>query len=63
MLNPLWRSWCGFATQDSRSGYGHGAALEGPVGTLPQFAALGSLGRADRSLWLLSTRGTASVVA
>ena len=54
MPDPLWRSSCGFTTQDSRRGYGHGAPLEGAVGTLPQSAALGSLGRPDGSLWSLS---------
>ena len=45
MPDPLWIS-CGFTTQDSLRGYGHGAHLEGPVGTLTQSAALG--GRSDR---------------
>ena len=53
MPDPLWRSSCGFTTQDSRRGYGHGAPLEGAVGILPQSAALGSLGRPDGSLWSL----------
>ena len=44
MPDPLWRSSFGFTTLDSRRGYGHGAPKEGPVGTLPQTAALGSLG-------------------
>ena len=44
MPDPLWRSSSGFITLDSRRGYGHGAPKEGPVGTLPQTAALGSLG-------------------
>ena len=44
MPDPLWRSWCGFTTLDSRRGYGHGAPKGRPVGTLPQPAALGSLG-------------------
>ena len=56
MPHPLWRSSCGFTTQESRPGYGHGAPLEGPVGNLPQSPAFGSLGRPDRSLWSLSTR-------
>ena len=62
MPDPLQRSSCGFTTEDSRRGYVHGAPLEGPAGTLPQPAALGSLDRPDRSLWSLSTRGTTSVV-
>ena len=44
MLDPLWRSSFGFTILDSRRGYGHGAPKEGPVGTLPGTAALGSLG-------------------
>ena len=44
MPDPLWRSSGGFTTLDSRRGYGHGARKGGPVGTLPQTAALGSLG-------------------
>ena len=44
MPDPLWRSSFGFTTLDSRRGYEHGAPKEGPVGTLPQPAALGSLG-------------------
>ena len=44
MPDPFWRSSLGFTTLDSRRGYGHGAPKEGPVGTLPQTAALGSLG-------------------
>ena len=44
MPDPLWRSSFGFTTLDSRRGYGHGAPKEGPVGTLTQPAALGSLG-------------------
>ena len=44
MPDPLWRSSFGFTTLDSRRGDGHGAPKEGPVGTLPQIAALGSLG-------------------
>ena len=44
MPDPLWRSSFGFTTLDARRGYGHGAPEEGPVGTLPQIAALGSLG-------------------
>ena len=62
MPDALWRSSCDFAALDSRRGYGHGAPLEGPVETPPQPAALRSLDRPDRSLWLLSTRGTTSVV-
>ena len=62
MPDPLWWSLCGFTTQDSRLGYGHGAPLEAPVGTPPQPAALGSLDRPDGSLWSLSTRGSTSVV-
>ena len=42
--DPLWRSSFGFTTLDSRRGYGHGVPKERPVGTLPQTAALGSLG-------------------
>ena len=44
MPGLLWRSLFRFTTPDSRRGYGHGAPKEGPVGTLPQNAALGSLG-------------------
>ena len=44
MPDPLWRSSLDFNTLDSRRGYGHGAPKEGPVGTLTQPAALGSLG-------------------
>ena len=44
MPDPLWRSSFDFTTLDSRRGYGHGAPKEGPVGTLPQTAAFGSLG-------------------
>ena len=44
MPYPLSRSSIVFDTLDSRRGYGHGAPKEGPVGTLPQTAALGSLG-------------------
>ena len=44
MPDPLSRSSFGYTTLDSRLGYGHGAPKEGPVGTLPQTAALGSLG-------------------
>ena len=44
MPDPLWRSSCGFTTLDSRRGYGHGAPKRRAVGTLPQPAALGSLG-------------------
>ena len=44
MPDYLWRSSFDFTTLDSRRGYGHGAPKEGPVGTLPQTAALGSLG-------------------
>ena len=44
MPDPLRRSSFGFTTLDSRHGYGHGAPEEGPVGTLPESAALGSLG-------------------
>ena len=44
MPDPLWRSSFGFTTLDLRCGYGHGAPKKGPVGTLPQTAALGSLG-------------------
>ena len=44
MPDPLRRSSFGFTTLDSRRGYRHGAPKEGPVGTLPQTAALGSLG-------------------
>ena len=62
MPDPLWRSSFGFNTLDSHRGYGHGAPKEGPVGTLPQTAALGSLGKPDGSLWSLSTCGTTSVV-
>ena len=53
MPDPLWRSSCVFTTLDSRRGYGHGASLDGPVGSLPQSAALGSLHNPDGSLWLL----------
>ena len=42
--DPLWRSSFGFTTLDSRRGCGHGAPKEGPMGTLPLTAALGSLG-------------------
>ena len=63
MPDPLWRSSCGSTTQDSRRGYAHGAPLEGPVGTVPQSVALGSLGLPEGSLWSLSTRGTTSVIA
>ena len=62
MPDPLWRSSFGFTTLDSRRGYGHGAPKEGPVGTLPQPAALGSLGYSDASLWSVSPCGTTSVV-
>ena len=62
MPDPLWRSSCGFTTQDSRCGYGHGASLEGHVGPLLQPSALGSLDRPDGSLWSLSARGTTWVV-
>ena len=62
MPNLFWRSSCCFTTQDSRPGYGHGAPLEGPVGSLPESAGSGSLGRPEGSLWSLSTRGTTSVV-
>ena len=44
MPDPLWRSSFDFTTLDSRREYGHGAPKEGPVGTLPQTAALRSLG-------------------
>ena len=44
MPDPLRRSSSGFTTLDSRRGYGDGAPKERPVGTLPQSAALGSLG-------------------
>ena len=44
MPDPLLRSSFGFTTVDSRRGYGHGARKEGTVGTLPQTAALESLG-------------------
>ena len=44
MPDLLWRSSFDFTTLDSRRGYGHGAPKEGPVGTHPQTAALGSLG-------------------
>ena len=44
MPDPLWRSSFGFTTLDSRRGYGHGAPEGRPVGTLPEPAALGSLG-------------------
>ena len=44
MPDPLWRSSFNFTTLDSRRGYAHGAPEEGPVETLPQTAALGSLG-------------------
>ena len=44
MPDPLSRSSFGFTALDSRRGYGHGAPKKGPVGTLPQTAALGSLG-------------------
>ena len=43
MPDPLWRSSFGFTSLDSRRGYGHGAPKEGPMETLPQTAALGSL--------------------
>ena len=62
MADPLWRSSCGFTTQDSRRGYEHGAPLEGPVETQPQSAVLGSLGRPQGSLCLLLARGTSSLV-
>ena len=62
MPHPLWRSSLGFSTLDSCRGYGHGAPKEGPVGTLPQPAALGSLGQPDGSLWSSWTCGTTSVV-
>ena len=44
MPGSLWRSSFHFTTLDSRRRYGHGAPKEGPVGTLPKTAALGSLG-------------------
>ena len=44
MPDPSRRSSFGCNTLDSRRGYGHVAPKEGPVGTLPQTAALGSLG-------------------
>ena len=44
MPDPLRRSSFGCTTLDSRRGYGHGAPEEGPVGTLPQTAALGTWG-------------------
>ena len=62
MPYPLWSSLFGLTTQDSRRAYGHGAPLDGPVGTLLQPAALESLDRTDGSLWSRSTRGTTSVV-
>ena len=62
MPDPLRESSFGCTTLDSRRGYGHGALKEGPVGTLPRPAALGSLGQPDGSLWSLSTCGTTSVV-
>ena len=62
MPDPLRRSSFGCTTLDSHRGYGHGAPKEGPVGTLPQPASLGSLGKPDGSLWSLSTCGTTSVV-
>ena len=62
MPDPLRRSSFGCATLDSRREYGYGVPGEGPVGTLPQPAALGSLGQPDGSLWSLSTCGTTSVV-
>ena len=61
--NLSWRSYRGFNTQDSCRAYGHGAPLEGPVGTLPLSAALGRLGRTDTSMWSLLTPGTTSAVA
>ena len=63
MPESLWRSSCGFTTQYSRPGYGHGALVEELVRTLPKSAAFGSLGRPDGSLWPLSSRPTTSVVA
>ena len=44
MPDPLRRSSLGCTTLDLRRGDGHGAPKEGPVGTLPQPAALGRLG-------------------
>ena len=44
MPDLLWRSSFSFTTLDLRRGYGHGAPKEGPVGTFPHTAALGSLG-------------------
>ena len=44
MPDPLWRSSFGFTTLASRRGYGHGAPKERPVGTLPEAAALKTLG-------------------
>ena len=44
MPDPLWRSSFCLRTVDSCREYGHGAPKEGPAGTLPQTAALGSLG-------------------
>ena len=44
MPDRLWGSSFGFTTLDSRRGYRHGAPKEGPVETLPQTAAFGSLG-------------------
>ena len=44
MPDPLRRSSFGFTILESRRGYGRGAPEERPVGTLPQPAALGSLG-------------------
>ena len=44
MPDPLWRNSFGCTTLDSRRGYGRGAPKEGPVGTLPETAAFGSLG-------------------
>ena len=43
MPDPIRRSLFGCTTLDSRRGYGHDAPEEGPVGTLCQPAALGSL--------------------
>ena len=62
MPDPLCRSSCGFTTQYSRRGYGHGAPLEGPLGTLPQPAVSGSLNSPAGSPWSLSNGGTTSVV-
>ena len=44
MPDPLRRSSFGFTTLDARRGYGHGAPEGRHVGTLPEPAALGSLG-------------------